>query len=158
MKQIRLTKGKFTRVSDSWFRFLNQWNWCAQRCGLYFYAARRDAEGRMVLMHRVITSAKPGEVIDHRDLDGLNNQCRNLRRASHSQNHGNANKLRGNYTSQFKGVCWSAVNLTNPWLAYITFNSQRTYLGYHPTPERAAKAYNRAAARLFGRFARVNKL
>lgn len=158
MKQIILTKGMITIVSNQWFKKLSKVKWYAQRCGTHYYAARRDRAGRLILMHRVIKKAKSGQVVDHRDRDGLNNLLKNLRFSSHSQNHGNQIKYRGVYTSKFKGVCWSAVNISNPWLAYITFNSKRRYLGYHPTPEKAARAYNRAACRLFGPFAVINTL
>jgi len=156
MKQIPLTKGMVATVSNQWFKKLSKVKWYAQKCGLHYYAARRDRAGRLILMHRVIMGATARQVVDHRDLCGLNNLRRNLRLASHSQNHGNQKKYSGRFTSRFKGVCRSNANDYNPWIAYITVDSKRRYLGYHSTPEKAARAYNKAARHLFGPFALLN--
>lgn len=154
MKQIKLTKGKSAIVADRWFKALSQWPWYAQRSGdRLWYAARRES-GKVVWMHRVVAGAGPGEAVDHQDGNGLHNWPSNLRLATNSQNHGNTSKQRGIYSSIFKGVGKSK----GRWRAYIVIHGKHIHLGHFSNPVSAARAYNAAARRLFGKFARVNKL
>jgi hypothetical protein len=59
-------------------------------------------------------------------------------------------------TSGFKGVSWH--NPSQKYRALIRVNSKRLFLGYFTTPESAAKAYNEAALKNFGKHAYQNPL
>lgn len=96
-----------------------------------------------------VTGELPDEV-DHKDLDGLNNRWSNLRSADRSKNMGNG-KRRSTNKSGLKGVCSHG----SGWMAQITINRKRKYLGTFPTPESAHIAYQKAARKLFGEFARI---
>ncbi len=96
-----------------------------------------------------------GRITDHRNEDKLDNQRSNLRAATTSQNRGNEG-LRKNNTSGYKGVCW--VGRVNRWIAYIKVNYHRYHLGYFKRKADAARAYNKAARKYFGRFAKLNKV
>ena len=107
--------------------------------------------------HRIIwlwiTGEDPGaDLIDHRDGDRLNNRFANLRRASYSQNNANYKKPRSN-TSGYKGVSWSPSH--KKWAANIRWQGKLRWLGRFDTPEHAHAAYLKAAAELFGEFARA---
>jgi hypothetical protein len=93
--------------------------------------------------------------IDHVNGDGLDNRRENLRVATHAQNASNRG-VRVNNTSGFKGVHANHSGRGKQWFAYITTNYKRQHLGMFGTAEEAARAYDAAAVRLHGEFARLN--
>jgi hypothetical protein len=108
-------------------------------------------------MHDVIARRKGlrGPQIDHCNGDKLDNRRCNLRDATTSQNKANEG-LRKNNTSGFKGVYWS--KWAGKWMAGIKVNYKRIHLGYYMRKVDAARAYNRAARRYFGKYAQLNKV
>lgn len=108
-----------------------------------------------VSMHRLIMGF-PKNMIDHKDGNGLNNQKSNLRECTNSQNIMNGKK-RLNNTSGYKGVMYRS-DLTYKFMAVIGFNNQHIYLGCFKTAVKAAHAYNSAALKYHGKFARLNKI
>ena len=123
--------------------------------------------GRKPLLHRLIMSRilgrelKRNEIIDHINQNGLDNRRENLRLCTHSQNHANTEKLRGNFSSKFKGVY---IRKDREHLGfYASIGSakgprgvKKQYLGRYPTEEEAARAYDKKAKELFGEFAYLN--
>ncbi len=107
-------------------------------------------------MHRTILGVKKGVEVDHRDGNGLNNQRRNLRRASKSQNQAAYRGACKNKSSRFRGVRWAS--RYNNWTARITVNGREMHLGCFGVEVSAAAAYNRAAKKYFGRFASLNEI
>lgn len=93
------------------------------------------------------------KVIDHIDTNVKNNDCLNLRSATHSQNKANR-KAPQNNTSGYKGVTWCVRD--SKWATQITFQSKTYNLGRYPTKEEAAKVYNDASYLYFGEFAYNN--
>jgi len=110
-------------------------------------------------MHRVIMDAQPGQRVDHKDGNGLNNQRRgqdgNLRFCTNAQNVANARKRIG-CSSRFKGIYWDKQN--SKWRARITAPSGRIHLGLFKDEIEAALAYNDAAIEHFAEFARLNMI
>lgn len=98
MKLIPLTKGKFAKVDDADFDWLNQWKWnaCKAHNGLY-YARRYDYSGprrKLVLMARLILGVTDPKILtDHEDRDTLNNQRYNLRESNKSLNAINSDRV-----------------------------------------------------------------
>lgn len=112
--------------------------------------ARCRFQGRFTFMHQIIL---PGcDLVDHKDGNGLNNRRRNLRPATQSQNNQNKRTFTG--TSAFKGVSWKTRE--GKWRAQIQHNKRHFELGCFDSEDAAARAYDAAAARLFGEFARLN--
>ena len=104
-------------------------------------------------MHNMILGTPKGLHTDHKDGDGLNNQRSNLRLATPSEN--GANRLVGsNNTSGYKGISQK----DKKWGAQITKNQKIVYLGRFETKIEAAKAYNTAAKKYHGEFARLNTI
>ena len=154
MKTIQLTKGQVTIVDDKWFEQLNQYKWCA----LYiprmdsYYAVRGGGHGRKtILMHRIISNAKDGEKVDHKNRNTLYNLEENLRVCSNVQNLRNRGAQVNNMTG-YKGVSPSL----KKWQARIKFGNKQVYLGTFDTAEQAAIAYDNSAVENFGEFAGLN--
>lgn len=156
MKTIPLSKGMVAVVDDQDYEYLMQWSWYALWNGRSFYAAGSESfpDGTMdhFLMHRIIMRAQPGEFIDHKDLNTLDNRKTNLRRCSKGQNSMNARKRKDN-TSGFKGV---SKTYDGKWRATIQINGRAKHIGRFETPIEAATAYDIAASQHFGEFALTN--
>lgn len=154
MKKIFLNKIRFAQVDDEDYEHLNQFNWSVSGRGIFRYAKAR-IDGKTITMHRLVTKALKGEVVDHEDHDTLNNQKYNLRKCSSSNN--NANKLKKpNTTSIYKGVTWSKEKKS--WIAQITINYNHKFIGYYKIERNAARAYNIEAKKHHGEFALLNKV
>lgn len=157
MKRILLTQGKYAIVDDEDFEWLNQWKWQAQKHSYDGYRAMRGAGGRKnqrtVYMHRVIMNAPKGLEVDHINHDTLDNQRKNLRLVTQSQNQQNSKK-RKNCSSKYKGVHWH--KLTRKWRSKISSLGEPIHLGLYKSEIGAAKAYDKKAIELFGEFAYLN--
>jgi len=105
-------------------------------------------------MHREIMGSPKGLLVDHRNLNRLDNRRENLRTATHSQNMQNRVKIRVKTTSQFIGVHWDPVE--RKWRAQISHQKKHLYLGRFQNEIDAAKAYDRAAIKYHTEFARLN--
>jgi len=154
MYKIPLTQGKVALVNRRDFHQLRKLKWRTQHIGKRYYAVRSDRR-RIIWMHRVILGLTYGDKLqgDHRDGNGLNNQRSNLRIANHSQNQQHKNRYCNN-TSGFKGVYKAG----RRWFARIYVANKRCHLGHFDSPIDAARAYNRAAKKLHGCFAKLNKI
>jgi hypothetical protein len=86
MKEIALTgkigSGKFVIVDDDDYEELNKYKWSMMRSRKTDYARRL----KNVLMHRLISGASDGFVVDHINGNGLDNRKENLRVCTVSQN------------------------------------------------------------------------
>jgi AP2 domain/HNH endonuclease len=152
--EVPLTKGFVCVVDDADASLVSGPYWYAHKSRTKWYAAA-NVDGKRIMMHRLIMAA-PAEVeVDHRDGDGLNNRRANLRRASHQEN-GFNKKLYENNTSGFIGVTWH--KKLGKWRAQIRKGGRHHSLGCYLDPRDAALAYNAAALKLFGEFAKLNVL
>ncbi len=143
----------FTKVDDEDFERLGRLSWYPQDFGKKLYVCRQEraASGKqvLVLLHRLLTGAQKGQLVDHIDGDPLNNTRANLRICNNTQNSWNTGNRRGKY----KGT---TLLKYGKWQATITANGKPKYLGVFESEEAAALAYNEAAKVLHGEFARLN--
>lgn len=155
-KLIPLTQGFHAIVDEEDYDYLMQWDWHTRNCNGLLYATRIDG-GKVILMHRfLMNETQSDRFIDHRDGDTLNNQKHNLRSCSHAENMRNRVLICKNNTSGFKGVFWRKDKLK--WQAQIRFNTKSIHIGYFKSIIDAAKAYNEAAIKYHGEFARLNQI
>lgn len=148
MKKIALTRQNFVLVDDSDYDFLNKWRWFAHKAGNKYYASR-TVKGKTIKMHRILTGALKSEEVDHIDGNSLNNQRKNLRICTRSQNLFNKTKQKNN-TSGFKGVSWCERDKV--WRAQIDANKIVHRLGDFLTKEEAYEAYCKACIKYHGEF------
>lgn len=152
MKLIPLTKGKFANVDDEDYEWLNQWTWCI-RNGYASRTYKLSGKDYSIYMHRLIANTPLGMETDHIDRNKLNNQRINLRKCSATENLQNSRKHKDN-KSGYKGVSYH--NQCGKWTARIKANGIYKHIGLFANPEEAAHAYDEAARKYYGEFARTN--
>lgn len=157
MKEIKLTQGKVAIVDDADYDSLKYYRWFVKKAPNTYYAYRTNKEHRNILMHRSILNAPDGVEIDHINSTGLDSRRLNLRFCKHSENLKNQ-KMSSRNKIGFKGVSCLGHNRKKPYRASIWINNKNLCLGYYSTPERAAQAYDEAALKQYGQFARTNKM
>ena len=149
MKEIKLTKGFVAQVDDEDYEYLNQWKWYVYIDRIYHYAIRTESKSRKrIKMHRVILNAPDNIFVDHIDHDGLNNQRRNIRLCTNTQNQWNMKGRRNGHKGVSKEkYCFRAA---------IKYQGKTIHLGSFRTESEAAQAYDIKAKELFGEFALLN--
>lgn len=151
MKSIPLTRGYEAVVDDEDFDRFSDFKWSALVYRDGRVRAFRTVNRSSVYLHREIVSARPGEEVDHRNHNTLDNRKENLRKCSHSQNLANRRYTRKT-RSGFKGVFPSQ----GRWMAKLGENRKQHWLGLFDTPAEAARAYDQKAKEIFGEFALLN--
>jgi hypothetical protein len=103
------------------------------------------------MMHRVVNMTPKGLHTDHINGNKLDNRESNLRSCNNTEN--SRSRTRATTPkSGFIGVC----RKNQKWQASIMSDYRKTYIGVFDTPELAARAYDDAARRLHGSFAKLN--
>jgi len=142
MKTIELTQGKVAMVDDEDFEELNKYKWCVNKIGNAFYAmgSTRGVKPRTAIsMHRAITNAPKGMMVDHIDGDGLNNCRSNLRIVTNRQNMQNMHISK---SSIYPGVDWQKDR--GKWQSRISIKGKSKYLGRFDVEADAYAAYLKA--------------
>jgi hypothetical protein len=157
---IPLTRG-YSTIIDAVDADLAALKWFASPSDHTAYAWRTQQNGShkfTVRLHAVILERTlgreliKGELVDHKDGNGLNNARSNLRLATNAQNTINSRRSSRN-KSGYKGVSWNKEN--HKWYAYIKINGRNKHLGTFDTPEDAYAVYCAAAIEHHGEFARL---
>jgi len=151
MKVIKSSNGFDILVDNEDYEYFNQWKW---RCHNGY--ACRTTRTKKLYIHRELLNFPKDKNVDHINRNRLDNRKENLRLATVSQNGINSDKRKDKTSSIYKGVSWS--KHANMWKARINFNKKEFHLGYFKLEDDAAEAYNTAAIRYFGEFAKLNEI
>ena len=106
---------------------------------------------KLYLLHRLIykyhneewdiTDISHNNLIDHININSLDNRIENLRIVTGSQNTRNQNK-KENCSSKYIGVSWNKQR--NKWKVSIEINGKKKYLGSFDNEEEAYECYKKA--------------
>lgn len=129
-----------------------KYKWSATECSRGRFYAHRKVDRRSVYLHRFIMRPGPGLEVDHIDGNTLNNSRSNLRVCTHAENAKNIKRKKNN-SSGYTGVSWC--KNYGKWEAYIWLG-KKVGLGYFDNPRDAALAFDVAAKKHRGEFAKLN--
>ena len=163
MKIIKSSNGYEIKVDDEDYERLNRWRWnvhsSKRKNKVYLKVQRtiyikKGKQRSTISMSKQIMDCPKGICIDHVNLDTLDNQKKNLRICTYTQNNWNKNKYDTNKIG-LKGVSFQSSDCLRekPWFARIAVNKVTFYLGHYKTPEEAHCAYCEAAIKYHGEFA-----
>src|SRR5574341_376539 len=116
--------------------------WCSRpdaRTGAYYICAYNRAKDLKYILHRMITNAPSGLVVDHINHNTLDNRRANLRVVSAFENRQNLKgPFANNRSSGVRGVSWHKIDQV--WIAQYTKYGKRFYVGRFKTLKEAEKA------------------
>jgi hypothetical protein len=104
-------------------------------------------------MHRLLLDAPSDSPVDHVSGVGIDNRRANIRLVTPRLNSYNRG-IQSTNTSGFKGVHWN--RMTHKFHAVIHLDKKPWIVGKFKTAEEAARRYDHAARRFYGKFACLN--
>lgn len=142
---VYLTRGLVALIDpvDCALVYGRSWRAHQARSNVYARSSRDE------YLHRLITGAQPGWVVDHLNGDSLDCRRNNLRVCGFDVNAQNAEYAN---STGFRGVTLER----GRFRARIRLDGATKHLGLFDSPEEAAQAYDRAALEFFGPFAWTN--
>jgi hypothetical protein len=115
------------------------------------YACRRSNDGKIELMHRIITDAPKGMYVDHINRNTLDNRRCNLRIVTNSEN-----LSRSVPKSGVKGVSWHSQ--VKKWRARIFINGHEKHLGLFDNKKDAMIKFNEVSKQIWGEYSWQNEI
>lgn len=106
-------------------------------------------DNKLILLHRLLMDCPDDMIVDHKDINPLNNRKSNLRICTKHNNSMNIG-VRENNTSGITGVYWNEER--NKWVSSITYNYKTILLGRFNTKEEAIEARKQAEIKYFGEY------
>lgn len=152
--KLKLKKGKVVVVvlyDEDNHNIISAYKWFITNTGYIATNIKREGKWKQIFLHRLILKEPIGKFVDHINGNQLDNQKGNLRIVTNSQNQMNRHKI--NAYSGLKGVYWH--NINRKWFASI-YLGKSVNLGYFTDKFEAAKKYNEAALKYFGKYAYLN--
>lgn len=152
-RTLILADGSVVKIDARWYEMLASVSWFgAGGCGRYpartvtLHGGRKTTE----FLHRLVTDARPGEIIDHADGDPHNATAANLRKVTWAQNSANR---RPTSASGFLGV---EQTRSGTFRGSVACGPIRLTGPCRQTPEEAAQDRDEQARQLWGVMTRYN--
>lgn len=146
---LKLIRDKIVLVDKDDFLKYGKYKWTFDKYAVRF------VKGKKVYLHRLIMDCPKNMEVDHINGNELDCRKNNMRICTHAENSRNI-KLRTDNTSGYKGVSW--YKNYDKWLVRVFLNNKKIHIGYFENKNEAVTAYNEAAIKYHGRFARINKI
>jgi hypothetical protein len=130
----------YALVDDEDFERFGHLSWYLEsKPGRALYASRNSSDGGTIYLHRSVCGCThgDGQIVDHRNGDGLDNRRANLRITTHAQNMRNR-RPRSFGTSRYRGVY--RFKRTGKWSARAKVNYQSIWLGSFDDEDAAGAA------------------
>lgn len=159
MRKINIGNGLFAIIDNDDYERTKLYKWGTKYCKKSkkiqaVMSVNQSKWANSIYLHRLILNVNDSKIlVDHLNMDVLDNRKVNLRLATRSTNAMNRNK-QSNNTSGFKGVSWDKSR--NKWESYINYNRKKIHLGRFDNKKEAANSYNNAAKLYHKEFARLN--
>jgi len=154
-------KGYRVLIDEEDYEKVMKYKWYINKCkierySLYYFYANTYINGKRkdIRLHRYLMDCVPndGKIVDHKDGNTLDCRKSNLRICSLTENNRNRRISRNN-TSGFKGV--SYFKRDDNYMAQITVDKKKLYLGSFPTAELAGDAYKEASIKYHKEYGRI---
>lgn len=165
-RTVQLSRGLVAIVDDEdyervtalggWFAGVGLGGRMSARRNQRIRSGRGSGARTVIYLHRFILNAKPGQQIDHKNGDTLDNRRSNLRFCTSSQNCQNR-RARSDNASGFKGVHLErrADGRAALYVVQVRGNGMHFRRRVKSAID-GARLYDEVALRFFGRFARLN--
>jgi len=108
-------------------------------------------------LHRLVMGLPEGSHVDHKNGNTLDNRAENLRVCSQYENMRNS-KVQKNNKVGLKGVTGRVHVSGTGFTASLLVNGKQVHLGTFKNPLDAAYAYDMAALKYYGGFAKTNRM
>lgn len=131
--------------NTKFFNLIGKHKWCIDNKG---YVSCK-INGKRVKLHRLISNAPEGMLVDHINHNTLDNREENLRVCTNQENMFNQ-KIKPNSVSGYKGVIWDKKR--NMWRAQIKVNGKQDNLGLFCDINKAISVRKEAEIKHFGEF------
>ena len=154
MIKLYLTNGGFTLIDKKDWGRVSKYKWCKYQHHNTIYVRNTDRKNGKIFLHRFIINAQDNDVVDHINGNGLDNRKCNLRICTNQQNIFNSCAHKDSFYSDYKGISYDRSR--KKWVAQLTFNYKRVLSRRFNNEIEAAKAYNIAAIKYFGKYAYLN--
>lgn len=149
----KVNKKIYTIVDDKDFEYLNKIRWNTNHKNQV--RGKNPATDKLTFMHRLLTNAKDGEIVDHINHDTLDNRRSNLRICTQQQNIWNRRKQKIN-TSGYLGVTREIDDKYWWYRASVKYDSKRVFSFNSKDIIECAYVYDQVIMQLRGEFALTN--
>jgi hypothetical protein len=128
-------------------------NYSAVRCiniGRLSTRRKGKSQCKKISMHRHIMNPTDNMMVEHLNLDRIDNRRENLRICTYSE------YCKKTYKKKRQGGFLGVVKVGRRWESYIKYKGKKISIGLFPTPLQAAFAYDEKIISLFGKSANIN--
>ena len=140
-------KGEEFFFDKDYYEDFKQYCWRKEKFG--YIVTTDNKTGKELRMHRMVANCPDDKIVDHIDHNTVNNRSTNLRICTQLENCKNYG-MKSNNSSGFNGVMWNKRN--KKWIASITVNYKKIYLGSFSNKQDAIEARLKAELELFGEY------